>query len=139
MEPKYKINYHNVVYYKGQFLYQIEALRSFYSNGKYIEKGHLGGYVDSPSCLTQDGDCWIDEGSFALNDAYICEDAYVGGFSIIDGATVYGHAEINNGVILRENISVGGTAQLYGRFELSGTLNIQSGLITSNDNDERLE
>lgn len=128
MEKKYRIPYDNYVDYKGIRLFQIEALKSFYSGSRLIEKGQRGGYIEAQACLPQYDNSWIDNGAFALNGALICDNAYVGDTCIIDGATVCGDAVVTENVVLQDGIRVDG-AWLSGTFKLSGNLVIHKNII----------
>ena len=58
-------------------VYQIRALISISRYG--ISSGDLGGYVESESNLSQDGDCWIGVDASVYGDARIVGDSYIGG------------------------------------------------------------
>lgn len=59
----------------------IVAERDIYSLGGFIPKGSVGGKVASEKQLSQDGECWLADGSISGRpDVRIKDDAYVGTF-----------------------------------------------------------
>ena len=54
MDKKYTLTNDSIVV-DGKTLYRIKALRSF-SN---VNKGDIGGYVESESNLSHNGNCWV--------------------------------------------------------------------------------
>ena len=74
-------NKYRMVYAKGEphpnredaRLYRIVALRE----GPWGPKGTKGGFIEKAANLSQDGDCWVANGSFACNDAQVSGDARV--------------------------------------------------------------
>ena len=45
----------NTIEFEGRTLYRIRALRDFND----VKKGNIGGYIESESNLSQEGDCWV--------------------------------------------------------------------------------
>jgi len=68
----------------GKTLYQIIAFRDIQTIGPTIKKGQIGGYI-VPGTLSQDGDCWVCEGSIVEEGVYITGDALVSGRSTLKG------------------------------------------------------
>lgn len=46
---------------------------------KHIKEGETGGWIESESNLSQDGDAWVDKGAVVFDKAIIRDDAWVGG------------------------------------------------------------
>ena len=55
MNKKYKLNKKDFVKVDGVKLYRIVALQSFGN----VEKGETGGYIQSESNLSDDGNAWV--------------------------------------------------------------------------------
>lgn len=81
-------------------LHRIKALRDI-KKGRFIiaRKGELGGYIESESNLSQDGEAWVS-GDAAVygnakvyGNARVCEEAEIYGDALVyDEAEVYGDA-----------------------------------------------
>ncbi len=73
----------------GTKVYQIRALRKFCVKDTIVEKGELGGFIESAFNLTRFRNCWVFENSIVYGNARVMGDAAVLGESIISGnATV---------------------------------------------------
>ena len=69
-----------------QGLYRVRALRDF----RDVKTGDVGGYVESESNLSQDGNAWVS------GDARVYDDALVSGDARVYGdAWVYGDARVS--------------------------------------------
>lgn len=87
---KYKLT-NNTKTVFGVKLYQIEALKCFGP----IKSGQLGGWVQSESNLSHDGDAWVYGDACVYENARIYENAWVYGDSRVYGnACVYGNARV---------------------------------------------
>lgn len=53
---KYELTENTKTFY-GKTLYQIRALVAIAAIG--VQVGDLGGYIESESCLSHDGDAWV--------------------------------------------------------------------------------
>lgn len=69
-------------------LRRIRALQDIPRHG--VKAGDLGGWVESESNLSQEGDCWVGGDACAYGDSLVFGDARVGG-----GARVYGNAKVH--------------------------------------------
>lgn len=84
-------------------LYQIQAVRDIPSIG--VKAGDLGGHVATKDNLSQDGDCWVFQGSTVYQQGRVLEDAVIYGNSAVgSGSQVKGKAMVEDGVILNESI-----------------------------------
>lgn len=85
----------------GRTLYRIKALRDFGN----VEKGDLGGYIESENNLSHYGNAWV------WGDARVCGDAEVYGDAKVWGnAWVYGDAVIKSTedyIVFKNNWSSG--------------------------------
>ena len=80
---KYELQPTDLTTPDGNPLFQVVALRDF----GLVLKGYKGGYVESESNLSHDGDCWISGDAWVFGDAQVSGDAWVFG-----DARVYGDA-----------------------------------------------
>ena len=92
-------------------LYRIKALKDF----GFINKGDLGGWVESEENLSQEEECWIHNNAKVYDNAKVYNDAKVyrkakvyGNVEVYDNAKVYGNAEVY------DNAKVFGNANVYG-------------------------
>lgn len=63
------------------------------------KRGRRGGWVEKRFNLSEDGDCWIDEGSEVYGDAVVSNNAHVFNSRIYGNAQVFGNAEVSGSVI----------------------------------------
>lgn len=102
---------------RGHTLHRVRALKDFGS----IKAGDLGGWVESESNLSQDGNCWVSSDAVVCGsanvygDAQVCGNAEVFGNAIVCGdARVFGNAEVFGNAIVYDNANVYDDAQVYG-------------------------
>ena len=109
MKKKYKLTNKTMGLIKGDgskvILYRIRALKDF----GFINKGDLGGWVESEENLSQEGNCWI------YNDAKVYNNARVfGNVIVFDNATISDNAIIHGNATVCNNAKVFGNAKVYG-------------------------
>ena len=86
-------------------LYRIKALMDFGN----VKKGDLGGFVQSETNLSHNGNCWIYNDAKVFDSARILDSAEIfGSARVYDTAMVYGSAEISC------SARVSGSARVYG-------------------------
>ena len=75
----------------GKTLYRIQALINF---GK-VKAGELGGFVESESNLSHEGESWVSGDAQIYGNALVCGEARVSGDARVSGnAQIYGKAWI---------------------------------------------
>jgi hypothetical protein len=75
----------------GVELHRIKALKSFGN----VEKGELGGWVESEKNLSQYGNAWVGEDAMVSDNATVCGNAIVYGNAKVGGnAWVFGNAKV---------------------------------------------
>ena len=79
-----------------------------------IKAGDLGGWIESESNLSQDGDCWVDDDSMVYGNAKVFENALVRADS-----KIYGDANVMGDAIVHHSI-VHGKSVIMSNAELSG-------------------
>ena len=112
MKPKYEMT-EDYIEHKGHTLRQIRALKKIPQWG--IKKGELGGYIESENNLSQNGNCWVEEGSYVYDRAIVYENALVCGT-----ARVFGYAGIAEESTISENACVYGHAIVFGSARIYG-------------------
>lgn len=93
-------------------------------NPSNIVEGTLGGLIESPRNLSQEGSSWIHRGCKVTGNAHVGGDAHVINNSFVSGrCTIMGRAIVANTTVNGDGIDVDGDAQLHG-CTLSGNGNI---------------
>ncbi|MBR2641431.1 hypothetical protein IKG29_00300 [Candidatus Saccharibacteria bacterium] len=91
-------------------LYRIRALKEFETmDGRLVEQGQLGGYVQSEQNLSEDGKAWVADFAYVFGNAVVKDDALV-----MDEALVSDDAVIKENAIIRDNARVFGFAIVEG-------------------------
>jgi predicted acyltransferase (DUF342 family) len=114
MSKKYKLT-QDTVLYCGKTLYRIRALKDFGN----VKAGELGGYVETESNLSHDGDCWVYDNAYVLGNARVTDNARV-----YDNAEVYDKAYVYDDVIVSDNALVTGNARVYDNARISGNAHV---------------
>lgn len=83
MEKKYQLRKDLTKKVNGKTLYRIEALKSFYD----VNKGELGGYIESENNLSHDGSCLVYDEACVLDKAIIKGNIMVSANSVVRGNT----------------------------------------------------
>jgi carbonic anhydrase/acetyltransferase-like protein (isoleucine patch superfamily) len=97
--------------YKNAKIYRIKALRDFGT----IQKGDLGGFIESEFNLSHEGNCWIHDSAYVINEARVYEDALVCSDAwVFDNAEIYGHAIISGEANIYHHAKVYDNAKVYG-------------------------
>ena len=106
----------------GVELHRIKALDSF---GR-VEKGELGGWIESEKNLSQDGNAWVG------GNAKVCGNAWVGYNARVDrdamvyeNATVSGNATISGYATISGDAIVSGDATISGNAKVRGNASIE--------------
>ena len=110
---KYELTTETKTLANGRTLCRIKAFRDFGD----VKKGDLGGWIESESCLTHKGDCWVADEAWVQNDAKVLHDAIVSG-----------SAWLNGNVIVSGKARVGGSAWMNGNVKVTGNACIMDGI-----------
>ncbi len=92
----------------SHILHRIKALRDISILGVNFPKGTLGGWIESPKNLSQEGNCWISTNACVFEDAEVSGNAAVFGKSI-----VCGNAKVKDDVLICYRARVEGNAFAY--------------------------
>lgn len=77
--------------------------------------GELGGWIETKGNLSQDGECWVEDGGFVLGNAFVTDDAKVGGGAEVGGnVVVKDKATVSGPIGLRGKVTVEGEAEVTG-------------------------
>jgi len=76
MDKKYTLTDDTVVV-NGKILYRIKALRSFSD----VDRGDLGGYIESESNLSHNGKCWLFDNAWVYGNAVVTGNDRVSGYA----------------------------------------------------------
>lgn len=99
-------------------LYRIRALRDIPL--RRVQEGDLGGYVESESNLSHEGECWIGGDAIVRGGATVSERAYVSGRAYVLGdARVSGKAVVDGDAILTFGACMSGPSMLSGHSYLT--------------------
>lgn len=134
---------------RGITYYQIVALKDF-SKGR-VTKGDLGGWIANENCLSQTGECWIDEDVIVDAESKVMDNAYIKGTVVLENyAKVSGNALISGDYyisgIVTDNAVMFGSGNIAGHIKENARIYkhcyISSGSVVSGKaevNDSKLE
>jgi hypothetical protein len=98
----------------GVTLYRVQSVRDFLSSGDVpVFAGSLGGWVESESCLSQEGGCWVANEALVFAGSVVSVDACVFGDSVVRGSEVTGSARVT-GFAELDSCFIGGSATIGG-------------------------
>ena len=110
MKEKYEIT--DIPHPKYPWLHRIRALVHV---NEQVERGDLGGYVESAKNLSQEGHCWI------YDQAICCE-----------GALVTEDARLYDGAMARDSALISGDARMFEQAKAEGNSIVLSGELKEN-------
>lgn len=91
----------------GRQLYQIKATESFRTaDGRMVNSGDLGGWVEKRENLSDFGNAWVDKDAAVYGNAKVMDNALVGGAAIV-----------KDDAVVKNDAIVGQTPKLFGLFE----------------------
>ena len=119
IRKKYKLLKSDTIKVADKTLYRIKALRSFNTiNNMYVNKGDLGGYVESEDNLSQEDNCWIfdnsivmdrctvSDGSVVLNNSKLVYDTHLLNCSKVNNSTLVSKLNISRSTISDSSVSI---------------------------------
>lgn len=122
-KKKYKLT-DETIEVDGHRLFRIRALRSLACG---INKGTLGGYVESEYNLSHDGESWVEDkacvygSARVLGNATVGDDAMVFGGAIVgDNARILGKSRVYGSAMVYGNATVGCNAMVYDKARVHG-------------------
>jgi len=122
---KYELIEHNEgPLYTGLLIYRVKALRDFAD----VKAGDIGGYVNGPDNLSQNGNCWVyDNGKLYDNSKVSCN------AQVRHNATMMSNARISDNVKLLNNARISNNAKIYGNVVIKDDAIIMENAILNHD------
>ena len=117
---KYEFTDETVTTLDGRILHRIKALK----NLRGVNKGELGGFIETENNLNHDGDAWVSGNARIFGNARVSDNAWVSG-----NARIFGNARISGDALVYGNARISGNAWVSGNARISGNANIK----TNND------
>ncbi len=115
MIRKYEITY--IQHPRNPQLFRIRALRDIPRVN--VKAGDFGGFVQSESNLSQEGDCWIGDNACVYGDAYISGNARIfQNAQVCGNAQVYGNAQVFGDAKVYDRSRIFGDAKIYGNAQV---------------------
>lgn len=112
---KYELTDQKIIL-NGHELRRIRAVRDF----DLVEKGDLGGYVESEENLSHDGDCWIYGNAAVFEHGWVRENAIISNHAVVRGnAIVRGNAWIGESFTIEGDAIIAGDVKIIGRGHMS--------------------
>ena len=121
---KYEILKDDFIEFDGRKLYRIKALKDF----RNVEKGEIGGYIESKRNLSHEGDAWVSGNARVYGYAWVYGDAWV-----YDNARVSGNAQVSGDARVSGNARVYVNARVSGCARVSESGSHQSGKTSISD------
>ena len=125
-EKKYKLTKESINF-NGKTLYRIKAIRDF----GLIKKGDNGGFIETESNLSHDGDAWISGDAKVFGNAEVSDNARVtsnvevsDNAKVSGNAVVYGNAKVSGDAWVVDKASVFDKAKVSGQAMISGYANV---------------
>lgn len=119
--------------------YRIKALRNINIVGSLllVEAGDYGGLISDPTCLSQEGECWIDYNAIVTNSK-ITDSVIITGYSKITNSIISDKVRVfENAVIsdskLSENVQVFGNSSILNGCNISGNVTVYGDSIITFD------
>ena len=117
----------------GKPLFQVVALRDF----GFVKKGDKGGYIESETNLSHEGNCWVSGNAQIFGNAKISDNAQIfdnakisdnaqifGNAKISDNAQIFGKAWVFDDAEVFDNARIFGNAWVFDDAEVSGNAQI---------------
>lgn len=115
-DKKYELT-DETIEHNGHILHRIRALRAFGS----VERGQLGGFVESEYNLGHEGNCWIRGNAKVYDSGRVRQDAYVQlsaevfeGATVTEEACVDGDARVYGKAVVSDRARISGHAKVFG-------------------------
>lgn len=108
----------------GVTVYRIVALKDFAD----VEAGDKGGYIESESCLEQEGTCWVYDEAVILGKSILEQSARVYGKSVVMGDCL-----LTENCLIFNNVTLKGTIVVADHAEICGNTVIEGRVLIGND------
>lgn len=135
MNSKYVLTDETLVH-QGVELHRIKALVDVPAtdDAPGVNQGDLGGWVETESNLSAEGNSWVYEGAKVTGNAVVSGDARIVGpmSSVTDHAQVSGSSYIEGSVQISGSATVSGSSRITGMAHLAGYTNVRDVLLKGN-------
>lgn len=96
--------------FEERIIYRIQATKNFSD----VKAGDLGGWVESESNLSQEGDCWVYDDAMVLMNAFVSDNAKMKDKSVaMDNAILSENALMKNESMLLGNARLSANAKMF--------------------------
>ena len=130
MEKRYELLNNDIKEVNGVILHRIRAVK----NGRDIEKGQIGAFIEKEDNLSHEGNSWIYKNAQVYGNAYVTENALVhGNACVTENALVYGNARVCGNALVCDNAKVSGDAIIYANARVCGNLFIDGNVNLGKD------
>lgn len=120
MGKKYELT-DETIEYDGRKLHRIKAL-TFFGN---VKAGEIGGWIESESNLSQEGNAWVFDNAKVYGNAQVCDNAKVYDNAIVhDNAKIYGNAKVHENSLVYNNAKVYEDARIFGKARVYGNARV---------------
>jgi len=100
---------------------RIKALKSFGD----VKEGEVGGFIDTESNLSHEGDCWVYDNAQVSDGARLTDNATARDNCRIDGqAWIWGNAKISGDAVVDDYAQISGYAKIYESAKVIGDAKI---------------
>lgn len=134
MEKKYELiknEIKDLKIIKGDTLvYRVRALRSFGD----VKKGDVGGFIQSESNLSHDGDCWVYDESCVYENAYVSGNSTVRNRAHISGNAYIYDGQISDHVCIFDDVSIYDGAIISGYIGIFDQVSVSAARISGDLN-----
>ncbi|MBL0690411.1 MAG: hypothetical protein JJV96_01600 [Alphaproteobacteria bacterium] len=108
----------------GKLLHRIRSIRDF----GYVDKGQLGGWIESEANLSHNGDCWIHDDAMSYDEGSVLDNA-----QIYDNAKVFYKAKISGNAEMSDTAIACGNANISGDVVILNNARVAGGVILSDN------
>ena len=128
---KYRLLEDDTIVRDGRTLYRIQALRDVRHS---VEKGEVGGYVESEANLSHEGRCWLYHDACAYENGRVEGDAMLSGHATLRGkAKLIEEASLLGKAIMQGEATVGGESMIHDQVVVGGSAILKGNLLLYDD------
>ena len=110
----------------GKRVFRIKSLKTFrkpkdsyFGPYEYVEKGELGGYIETISNLSQNGSCWVGSEAIVYGSSSVTGNSNITGKAVVIDSTIKGYSTISGTSVIR-NSNIKGLARIGGDSIING-------------------
>ena len=114
----------NTIEFEGRTLHRIKALKDF----RDVKQGDVGGYIESESNLSQEGDCWIYDNAKSMDNSRM-----YGNSRMYDDSKMYNSSAMHEDSRMYDDSEMHGNSIMYGDSELNNKAKLYGKLTSKVD------